>query len=181
MPNKPEYIIIHHTGGTNANPKADTSHHTASIIKAGHLANGWKDIGYNYVITKNGVVEKGRAENQEGAHTIGYNSKSIGICISGNFDVTYPTVEQENALKELLGALQTKYKIPIENIVPHRKFARKTCYGSLLKDDWGQNLVKKIHPEIKDGSQACKDYMKTQSKSSLSDWITYIFTMMMKK
>ena len=71
--NNPEYIIVHHTGGTDANPLADTSNQTAAIIKSWHLQKGWSDIGYNWVIEKDGKIVQGRSENVEGAHTVGYN------------------------------------------------------------------------------------------------------------
>ena len=144
MLNTPEYLIVHHTGGTNANPLADTSHHTFEMVKQYHLSLGWEDIGYHFFINKAGEVTPGRNENYHGAHTIGYNSKSLGICLAGNFDATLPTKEQENSLQALLEMLQKKYKIPRENIVPHREFANKTCYGRRLADDWAQKLLSPI-------------------------------------
>lgn len=140
--NFPEWIIVHHSGGTDANPLADTSHHTAKIMEEHHLSLGWNGLGYNYVIHKDGTVWKGRPEHVTGAHTVGYNQKSIGICLAGNFDATMPTKEQETALKTLLLDISTRYSIKPENIVPHRKFAVKTCYGKNLGDDWARNLIK---------------------------------------
>lgn len=140
--NLPEWIIVHHSGGTDANPLADTSHHTAQIMEEYHLSKGWDGLGYQYVIHKDGAVWKGRPEHVQGAHTVGYNQKSIGICLAGNFDATMPTKEQENALRTLLVAISSKYSIKPENIVPHRKFAVKTCYGKNLGDDWARNLIK---------------------------------------
>lgn len=140
--NKPEYIIVHHSGGTDANPLADTSNQTFEIIKAWHVSLGWGDIGYNWLIEKSGKICKGRPEDQTGAHTIGYNSRSIGICVVGNFDATLPTKEQENSLADLLKDIQKRYNLSSDKIVPHRKFANKTCYGNKLKDDWASNLVR---------------------------------------
>lgn len=180
--NKPEYIIVHHTGGTEANPKADTSHHTASMIKQWHLAKGWDDIGYNWVIEKDGKIVKGRDEKKSGAHAIGYNSKSIGICLSGNFDVTYPTKEQEVSLGKLLKEVMERYpNIPIAKIVPHRTFATKTCYGKLLADGWAATLIRNVQPEIKDGSAECKAYLAKQNKSILKEFLIYISKLFTKK
>lgn len=179
--NKPEYIIVHHTGGTDANPLADTSHHTATMIRSWHLEKGWSDIGYNWVIEKDGKTVKGRNELIDGAHTIGYNSKSIGICLSGNFDATYPTKDQELSLKKLLQDILVRYpNITKEKIVPHRKFANKTCYGKHLKDDWAQNLLKEPTPEVKDGSEACKEYLSKQNISTLSKFLDFIFGLIRK-
>lgn len=141
MLNKPEYLIIHHTGGTNADPLADTSHHTFEGVKKYHLSLGWEDIGYHFFIEKDGALSAGRAQNYHGAHTIGMNERSLGICLAGNFDATLPTDEQIKTLKFLLAELIPKYNIPIDKIVPHRAFAAKTCYGNKLPDDWAQKLA----------------------------------------
>lgn len=141
MLNTPEYLIVHHTGGTQENPLADTSHHTYEIVHNYHLSLGWEGFGYHYFIAKDGALKAGRAENYHGAHTKNYNQKSIGICLAGNFDATMPTKAQESSLQALLEMLSKKYNIPNENIVPHRRFAPKTCYGKLLADDWAARLV----------------------------------------
>ena len=142
--NTKEYLIIHHTGGTDANPLADTSHHTAKIVDEYHKSKGWDGIGYNYFIEKDGKTVIGRNIEKTGAHTIGYNDKSIGICLAGNFDATLPTLAQEKALTILLNELRIKYQIPVQKIVPHRTFANKSCYGRRLADDWAQKMVEPI-------------------------------------
>lgn len=144
----PKYIIVHHTAGTALDPKADTSSHTFETINSWHKTQfNFKSsmgyyCGYQYFIDKNGKVTQGRKDTEEGAHTIGRNKDSIGICLAGNFSVTDPTDSQKIALQSLLLAKVKEYGIKIENIVPHRKFASyKDCYGSRLKDDWAQKLV----------------------------------------
>ena len=37
--------------------------------------------------------------------------------------------------------LTAKYSIPLSNVVPHRKFANKSCYGKKLTDSWARDLV----------------------------------------
>jgi N-acetyl-anhydromuramyl-L-alanine amidase AmpD len=147
--NLPEYIIVHHTGGTAADPLADTSNHTFAIVnnyhrglwnfrsKLGHY------IGYHYFIDKTGKLTQGRADDEEGAHVRGFNRKSIGICLAGNFDATSPTKEQEQTLRLLLNRLSKRYDISKSAVIPHRKFANKTCYGRRLSDDWAAELMQK--------------------------------------
>lgn len=145
--NRPNYLIVHHTGGTDQDPLADTSHHTFEIVDNWHrqLWNFRSSlghfIGYHYFIDKTGKVTQGRADYDEGAHTKGYNTQSIGICLAGNFDSTKPTKAQTDALRSLLLQLMNKHHIAAENIVPHRKFANKTCYGRNLTDSWARDLV----------------------------------------
>jgi N-acetyl-anhydromuramyl-L-alanine amidase AmpD len=138
--NNPNRIVVHHTGGTDKYPLADTSHHTAKIIEKWHLSKpGWIGIGYHYVIHKDGTVWKGRPEHVHGAHAKARNNESIGICLSGNFDLTLPTKEQEDALRTLMLDIKSRYTI--EDIEPHRATANKTCYGNKLSEDWARNLV----------------------------------------
>lgn len=142
--NTPKYIIVHHTGGVDGNPKADTSRHTFEIIDAGHRSRGWESNGYHYTIEKKGKTVKNpyRALDYHGAHTKGYNTKSIGIVLAGNFDVFLPTREQKDSLMQLLKSLTKKYNIPISKIVPHRAFSSKSCFGSKLSDTWAQELLR---------------------------------------
>jgi len=143
--NFPEEIICHHSGGVDSNPLADTSNQSAQDIEAWHLQQGWEGVGYHYIIVKNGDIWKGRPETYHGSHTVGENTKSIGICLVGNFDLTFPTKEQINSLTGLLGAIIGRYPaITKDKIYPHRKFAKKTCYGSKLSDNWASNLVQNI-------------------------------------
>ena len=59
--NKPLFIILHHSGGTDANPLEDTSNQTVSDINEWHKERGFPvssmgfHVGYQYVIEKDGV------------------------------------------------------------------------------------------------------------------------------
>lgn len=52
-------------------------------IRKWHKAKGWEDIGYHYVIRRDGTVEAGRSLEMQGAHVEGHNHESIGICLVG--------------------------------------------------------------------------------------------------
>lgn len=145
--NKPEYLIVHHTGGINSDPLADTSHHTFEMVNEWHrkLWNFRSSLGYyiayHYFIDKEGMVTQGRADTDDGAHCIGQNRQSIAIALAGNFDVTDPTENQVKSLTGLLKKLSKIYDIPQSNVVPHRKFSNKTCYGRRLSDSWAASLL----------------------------------------
>lgn len=145
--NVPKYLIIHHTGGSDSNPLQDSSNFTFEQCNELHKVNfnmisslGYY-VGYQYYISKDGTVKQARLDTDEGAHTKGYNSQSIGICLAGNFDATYPTQAQIDSLKKLINEKAKQYNIGKESIVPHRKFAVKTCYGNRLADDWAAKLL----------------------------------------
>lgn len=145
--NTPRLLIVHHSGGSDANPLQDSSNYTVAQCNEDHRLREFPVsslgyyVGYQYVITKNGLVTQCRVDTEEGAHTIGHNFDSIGIMLCGNFDATLPTDSQIAALKQLLQAKMTQWDIPATSIFPHRKFAIKTCYGRKLADDWAQKLV----------------------------------------
>ena len=73
-----KYIILHHTATTSAT--------TVDQIRKDHMARGWVDIGYNYLVDFNGTVYDGRPLNICGAHCYGYNDKAIGVAAIGNFE-----------------------------------------------------------------------------------------------
>ena len=141
--NIPEAIIVHHSGGTKKDPLADTSNHTFKIIKDYHVSLGWGDIGYHWLIEKSDKICKGRDEDVMGAHTIGMNDKSIGICVVGNFDSNVPTVAQEESLKTVYEDIILRYPNLKDKIYPHRKFSARNCYGVKLSDNWAQEVVEK--------------------------------------
>ena len=163
--NNPKYIVVHHTGGTNADPLADTSHHTRDTIRNWHVNGlGWTDIGYHWVIEKTGKTVAGRPEHLRGAHCRAVNSTSIGVCVTGNFDSTMPTNEQVQALGTLLCDLMEKYDIPINKIKPHRFWDIKTCYGNKLSDKWAQDVARLELEKRNKTNTENKETEKTPSK-----------------
>lgn len=131
--NIPQNIIVHHTAISRAKNPAQFD-----AVNRYHKDKGWGMIGYQYLIEADGTVKKGRRENQTGAHTSQkwMNVRSIGICLTGNFDIEEPTLEQVKALHSLVVQLQNKYNIPVKKVFPHRHFAKyKSCWGKLLPDD----------------------------------------------
>lgn len=103
-------------------------------IKKWHLKNGWKDIGYHWIIDRDGAVARGRVENVVGSHVAGHNTGSIGICLIGGhgsnendpFDKNF-TPEQNMALRDLIEEI--KARTPIKYIKGHNEVAAKACPG----------------------------------------------------
>lgn len=104
---------------------------TVDDIRKWHLARGFKDIGYHYVIYRDGSVHKGREESVIGAHCTGHNSYSIGVCYIGGVakDGKTPkdtrTEAQKESLVKLLQELKARY--PKATIHGHREYANKAC------------------------------------------------------
>ncbi|MEO5098122.1 N-acetylmuramoyl-L-alanine amidase, partial [Bacteroides thetaiotaomicron] len=51
-----------------------------------HLQRGFRDIGYHFYITRDGVLHHCRPVSEIGAHARGFNRHSIGICYEGGLD-----------------------------------------------------------------------------------------------
>lgn len=58
------------------------------------ITNGWYDIGYSFAICGDGRIYQGRGYNVVGAHAPRYNSKSIGICLIGDWTSKYLRMPQ---------------------------------------------------------------------------------------
>lgn len=104
----------------------DTPYET---IEAGHKARGFREIGYHYYIRRDGTVNKGRDESEDGAHCIGYNGVAIGICYEGGLDSNgntrdTRTVAQKKAIPLLIADILTRHKIT--RICGHRDVSPDT-------------------------------------------------------
>lgn len=103
----------------------------ASDIDKWHKANGWKGIGYHYVVCLDGTIEHGRAEEEIGAHASGHNQQSIGVCYIGGLakdgktSKDTRTDEQKLALQSLVTRLKGKY--PQADVFGHNEVAHKDC------------------------------------------------------
>lgn len=115
-----DMIVVHCT----ASP--DYLDVSAKQIRQWHKDRGWSDIGYHYVVRRNGEIEAGRPDRIPGAHAKGVNSRSIGIVWVGT---TNPSPEQEKSLVGLINWLRGKYNVKIENVLGHKEAVQtpKTC------------------------------------------------------
>jgi len=105
-------------------------------IRRWHVnGNGWSDIGYHYVIDRDGTVAKGRPLAKTGAHTRGRNRDTVGVCLIGghgsastdDFSDNF-TPEQDEALRHLLTSLMQTYNT-ISKVSGHNQYAAKACPG----------------------------------------------------
>ena len=116
-------IIIH----CSATPEGKD--YTVADLRRWHKQQGWSDIGYHYVVYRNGHVEPGRDVDIAGAHCEGHNAKTIGVCYIGGVSKDGKTAKdtrtlaQKAALLSLLIDLKTMY--PQARIVGHRDYDTK--------------------------------------------------------
>ena len=132
---KTDTIVIH----CSATP-ADMDIGVEKIKHWHTVDNGWDDIGYHYVIKRDGTEEEGRHLMETAAHAKGYNHKSVGICMVGGVteeDHTKAennfTPEQWEALDLLLSKLTARF--PKATIIGHNEISSKEC-PSFNVQDW---------------------------------------------
>lgn len=140
----PEVIIIHHTA---TNYKGATSKQIKKIYRYHSYTRKWGDIGYNYIIGKDGAIFEGRygGNGVVGGHSYfkgtNYNKGSIGIAVLGNYVGETLTPEARDSLQKLVGWLAATNGITIgENykffskklsarVIGHKDVADTACPG----------------------------------------------------
>lgn len=126
-----DMIVIHQT---------DTPTGTLESVRRYHMQTlGWADIGYHYLVTRDGKVHKGRANSEVGAHCKGDNATSLGVCCVGKGDALpvgagYMNQAMWEALIRLVEQLVAVYHVPLSRVVGHRerpsgRAQGKTCPG----------------------------------------------------
>jgi len=136
--NSTEYIVIH-----CAATKASMDIGLTEIRKWHVQDNGWRDVGYHYIIRRNGEVELGRSIRDTGAHAAGYNHKSVGLCMVGgmaedNSAENNFTAQQWTALLDLVKQLKADY--PEADVIGHNEISEKECPSFDVQKWKGDNL-----------------------------------------
>lgn len=156
--NKPTWIVIHHSkskdGATQNWDSIRRYHmsyrHNGNMVdketferlqreSVGGLEEPWSDIGYHIGIEMvNGKLEvlHGRSLHTAGAHAIGFNDRSIGVCLIGDYDREPPSPERLALLASVCRELQRQFSIPRDQVIGHRetypllsKTVAKSCPG----------------------------------------------------
>ncbi len=128
-------IIIHHSVVYEANGLA-----TLLEIQRLHREDrGWADIGYHFLIDKDGTLYEGRDLTARGAHTAGFNTGSAGICLLGDFRFAAASQAQLDAALALVRWLIAE--LEPTHLAGHQQFNPATlCPGRFLSEQL-QNLA----------------------------------------
>lgn len=116
-------------------------HHSAMLPTEGprdiqyvHMhRRSFLDIGYHFVIDREGRIYEGRSLTRHGAHVSGHNAGTLGIVLTGNYEILEPMPIQRMRLKGLIQTLQRQY--PITHLAGHGDFApgKTLCPGKNLE------------------------------------------------
>jgi len=164
-------FAIHHTG-EYIEEERDPMEIMRAIYFFHTITRGWGDIGYNYVIDKQGNIYEGRAGGPRavGAHTAFHNIGTVGISLMGNFQREQPTDAQLKVLSLLLADHARRFGVdPVGktrflgkltfNITGHRNIAERG-HGTACP---GRNLVAKL-PQIRLDSARFWDILRRNEK-----------------
>jgi hypothetical protein len=120
------HAIVHHSAGSTF----DTNY--TAVVRSYYLLhteiNGWDDIGYNYLIARDGSIFAGRdpqnmsgvaQDNVRGAHFCAKNQYTMGICVIGDFTTNTPAAAAINSLCKLLAWKFEKDEMNPRGVSPH--------------------------------------------------------------
>jgi hypothetical protein len=152
------FAVVHHTAGSNSYTRAQSASIVRGIQRYHVLANGWDDIGYNFLVDKYGQIFEGRFggvdRNVVGAHAQGFNTGSAGVALIGTYDGNAPSAAAQSALARLVAwrldvahadplstfnwrssgnpRFRAGRSITLRTISGHRDTGYTTCPGSRL-------------------------------------------------
>jgi N-acetylmuramoyl-L-alanine amidase len=124
----PEIVIVHCTATPDYLPNdPGFDRFRAKDIDQWHKQRGWSGIGYHFVVTRAGAIEKGRPSNKIGAHCENFNQHSLGVCYVGT-KILLP--KQQNSIVLLYAIITKLFGISLEKWYCHNQFDKsKLCPG----------------------------------------------------
>ena len=143
-----DWIVVH-TAAAYDTARRRVIYQSVEDLRRYHIeSNGWRDIGYHWVVEENGAVMPGRPESEPGAHVGGFNAHTLGICVTGHGDFAPFTALQLGALVRLAARLCREHKLTGLRVIGHREAPQhgapptaKTCPGVLIDMNEIRRLV----------------------------------------
>ncbi|MDG9719060.1 peptidoglycan recognition protein [Streptomyces sp. DH24] len=124
--------FVHHTASGNNYRCSQVPSLIRGIYRYHVKSMGWRDVGYNFLIDKCGKIYEGRAGGVAkpvlGAHTLGFNSNSMGIAVLGSYGSSKPPSSAVRAVSRL-----TAWKLGLFGMNPRGKTYLKSGGGNLYR------------------------------------------------
>jgi hypothetical protein len=132
--------VIHHTAGANGYSKSAVPRILRSTY-AYHLSRGWDDIGYNFLVDRFGRIWEGRAGGVskpiQGAHSGGFNYRTFGVSVMGNYDGgTKPTAAALDSVARLIA-----WKLDLHRVDPLGKTTLTSSGGGTSRYKSGTRVT----------------------------------------
>ncbi|MXM67141.1 N-acetylmuramoyl-L-alanine amidase [Streptomyces sp. HUCO-GS316] len=145
---KVKAAFVHHTASGNGYSCSQAPSVIRGIYRYHVKSMGWRDIGYNFLVDKCGNIYEGRAGGVAkpvlGAHTLGFNSNSMGIAVVGSFGSKKPPAAAVTAIARL-----TAWKLGLWGANPRGTTYLKSGGGNLYAK--GKNVRLNVISGHRDG------------------------------
>jgi len=134
-----EFIVLHTAGAYDFKNQV-VVHQPVRVIDRYHRDhNGWQKIGYHWYVEHDGAGQRGREDHEVGAHAGGFNTGSLGLCVSGHGDYEPWNEAQIQEVVRKCAAWCGMYRVPVAHVIGHRETdehggppVAKTCPGKLV-------------------------------------------------
>jgi uncharacterized protein with LGFP repeats len=151
-------VFVHHTASSNRYSEREAPAVVRSIYAYHTQAEGWCDIGYNFLVDRYGNIYEGRRggirKPVRGSHAGDYNVNTVGISLIGNFTSAAPTSRMKKALVRLIAwRLGSSYRYAggwtfvnghrFRDISGHRDAMATSCPGQVVYD-WLPTLRRRV-------------------------------------
>ncbi|MFB7454058.1 peptidoglycan recognition protein [Streptomyces sp. NPDC056194] len=124
--------FVHHSATGNNYTCKQAPSVLRSIYRYHVKSSGWRDFGYNFAVDKCGNIYEGRAGGVAkpvmGAHTLGFNTNSMGIAVLGTFSKSTPPAAVVTAVARL-----TAWKLGLHGVNPKGTSYLVSGGGNLFK------------------------------------------------
>ncbi|MFB6840537.1 peptidoglycan recognition protein [Streptomyces sp. NPDC056361] len=109
--------FVHHSATGNNYTCSQAPSVLRSIYRYHVKSSGWRDFGYNFAVDKCGNIYEGRAGGVAnpvlGAHTLGFNTNSMGITVLGTYSQSAAPAAAVTAVARL-----TAWKLGLHGVNP---------------------------------------------------------------
>lgn len=128
------YLVLH------CSATKETQSYSLSQLEQDHRSRGFRSVGYHYYVRRSGEIISLRAHNEVGAHCLGHNRESLGICYEGGLNSKgipsdTRTESQKDSLWHLLSMLHKLY--PQSEVVGHRDLSPdRNRDGKIDPSEW---------------------------------------------
>jgi hypothetical protein len=123
------FIVVHHSDFADAPGPA-------TILDYHRGPAGFADIGYHFVVARDGTVYEGRAIDVVGAHagisrqqrydkSKDPDDDAIGVVLDGSFEDATPSAHQLTSALRLIRNLRARYGVPGRQVIGHRDVKEK--------------------------------------------------------
>jgi len=129
---RPQYLTLHHSG-TDWDESKDVQEHLRNLQNWSRKEKQWIDIPYHYMIDREGKIYEARNPQFPVDTNTAYDTRGhLLTCVIGNYENQKPTIDQIEAIINLLSWQCSQFTIKPETVKGHRDYTQTACPGKHL-------------------------------------------------